>query len=127
MNAEAAWSQPHVPSAHVDTAFSRTRHETVELSNNLLAAYEALRQQQPPPPEIGPETEPVEPPAPVLGAQLTLFRTAIETGALNPADYDTMWIQGEGLQGGSRNQLELPRGAHTFFGFQFNQYDYPQT
>lgn len=125
VNAEAAWSQHYVPSGQVDLAFARTRQETVELSMNLLAAYEALREQQPPPPEIGPETQPVEPPAPVPGAQLPLFRTALETGALNPADYNSMWIQGEGLQGGSRNQLELPRGAHTFFGFQFDQYEFP--
>jgi hypothetical protein len=36
-----------------------------------------------------------------------------------------MWIQGEALQGGSRNQLELPRGAHRFFAYVFDQYDYP--
>ncbi len=125
VNAEAAWSQQHVPSGQVDAAFARTRHETQELTTDLLAGYEALRQQQPPPPELGPETQPVEPPAPLAGAQLPLFRTAIETGALNPAAYNSMWIHGEGLQGGSQNQLELPRGAHAFFGFHFDQYDYP--
>ena len=125
VNAEAAWSQIDVPSRQVDAAFARTRHETIELTTDILAAYEALRQQQPPPPEIGPETQPVEPPAPLPGAELTLFRTAIETGDLNPAVYNSMWIHGEGLQGGSRSQLELPRGAHTFFGFRFDQYDYP--
>jgi hypothetical protein len=56
---------------------------------------------------------------------LPLFRTAIESGAVNPADYTAMWVQGEGLQGGSGNQLELPRGGHRFFGFVFNNYDYP--
>ena len=125
VNAEAAWSEHHVPSEQVDTAFADTRHQTVELSDNLLANYDALRRQQPPPPEIGPETDPVEPPEPVVGAELPLFRTAIETSALNPATYRSMWIHGEGLQGGSRNQLELPRGVHTFFGFHFDQYDYP--
>ncbi len=54
-----------------------------------------------------------------------LFRVAIETGAVNPANYSAMWIHGEALQGGSRNQLELPRGGHRFFGFVFTQYDYP--
>ena len=125
VNAEAAWSQHDVPSGQVDAAFARTRHETLELTTDILAAYQALRQQRPPPPELEPETQPVEPPAPLAGAQLPLFRIAIETGALNPAAYNSMWIHGEGLQGGSRNQLELPRGAHTFFGFQFDQYEYP--
>jgi hypothetical protein len=36
-----------------------------------------------------------------------------------------MWVQGEGLQGGSVNQLELPRGGHRFFGFDFDNYAYP--
>jgi hypothetical protein len=36
-----------------------------------------------------------------------------------------MWIQIEALQGGSGNQLELPREAHRFFGFDFFDYDFP--
>src|SRR3546814_3930390 len=49
----------------------------------------------------------------------------METGVINPADYAAMWVHGEALQGGSSNQLELPRGEHRFFGFVFDQYDYP--
>ena len=125
VNAEVAWSQESVPSGEVVSAFTRTGFETVSLSNELLTTYEALRQQQPQPSAVGPEAEPVEPPASVIDSDLPLFRTVIETGAINPGDYNAMWIQGEGLQGGSQNQLELPRGGHTFFGFHFNQYDYP--
>ncbi|MEF2559320.1 hypothetical protein VQ044_24710, partial [Aurantimonas sp. C2-5-R2] len=65
------------------------------------------------------------PPAPINVGALPLFRLIIETGAVNPANYNAMWIHGEALQGGSRNQLELPRGGHRFFGFLFTQYDYP--
>ena len=126
VNAEAAWSQQHVPSEQIDAAFARIRHETLELSPNLLAAYTELRRRLPTPPQIGSETYPVEPPVPVPRARLQLFRTVIEAGTLNPPDFNSMWVQGEGLQGGSRSQLELPRGAHTFFGFSFHQYDYPQ-
>ena len=50
VNAEAAWSQHHVPSGQVNTAFTRTRQETVGLSDNLIANYETLRQQRPPAP-----------------------------------------------------------------------------
>jgi len=123
VNAESAWAQRDVPAQQVNEAFAlTTRHETLELTPDLLAAYGALRQQQPPPPEIGPETKPVAPPGDVAAAQLPLFRDAIATDTLEPAAYKSMWIHGEGLQGGSRNQLELPRGAHTFFGFDFRQY-----
>jgi hypothetical protein len=61
----------------------------------------------------------------VAGAALPLFRVAIETEVINPADYPAMWVHGEALQGGSSNQLELPRGGHRFFGLVFDQYDYP--
>ena len=126
VNAEAAWAQHNVPSREVKTAFTLTLYETVNLSLELLDSYEALRQKKPPPAEVGPEANPVAAPSPVIGRQLPLFRIAIETGAINPASYGAMWIQGEGLQGGSQNQLELPRGAHTFFGFRFNQYEHPR-
>jgi len=36
-----------------------------------------------------------------------------------------MWIEARRLEGGSGNQLELPRGAHRFFDFEFDQYDSP--
>jgi hypothetical protein len=36
-----------------------------------------------------------------------------------------MWVQVTNLQGGSRNQLELPRGAHRFFFDRaFDDYEY---
>ena len=84
-----------------------------------------LRFAKPPPPEIAQEVQPVAVPEPVAGAALPLFRLAIETGAINPVAYTAMWVHGEALQGGSSNQLELPRGGHRFFGFVFDQYDYP--
>ncbi|MGV1868208.1 MULTISPECIES: hypothetical protein [unclassified Rhizobium] len=125
MNTEAAWAQRDIPSAQIDTAFTSAGFETVPLTEALLAAYEALRVVQPPPPAIQQEAEPVSLPTPPVAAATLLFRLAIENGAINPADFNAMWVQGEALQGGSRNQLELPRGGHRFFGFWFTQYDYP--
>ena len=126
LNTEAAWAQHNLPSDEVNLAFTRACQGTIPLSFDLLATYESLRERHPPPPEVGPEADPVSPPAPVIGAELELFRIAIRDGAIDPASYDKIWIQGEGLQGGSRNQLELPRGAHAFFGFHFDRYDYPR-
>ncbi len=125
VNTEAAWMQQGVPRADADAAFDSARFETTALTDDLLAAYTTLRQAQPPPPEIEQEAQPVAAPIPVAGAALPLFRLAIETGAVNPANYSAMWVHGEALQGGSSNQLELPRGGHRFFGFVFDQYDYP--
>jgi len=126
VNTEAAWVQHGVPRAAVDAAFDKARFETTALTDDLLAAYVALRQVQPPPPEIEQEAQPVAAPPPVAGAALRLFRLAIANGEIDPANFSSMWVQGEKLQGGSGNQLELPRGAHRFFGFEFDQYDYPK-
>lgn len=125
VNTEAAWAQWDVPRAEIDAAFAVAGFETAVLTDEMLAAYEALRQYQPPPPGIELEIQPVPPPVPVVGVGLPLFRQAIESGAVNPAGFNAMWVQGEALQGGSHNQLELPRGGHRFFGFNFTQYDYP--
>ena len=125
VNSEAAWAQHDIPAVQIDSAFARTCHDTVELSSELLENYKTLRQVQPPP-DVGPEAEPVAPPVPVVEGHLPLFRTEIEEGAIVPADYDAMWVHVERLQGGSNNQLELPRGGHKFFGFHFDRYDYPR-
>ncbi|WP_210201947.1 hypothetical protein [Mesorhizobium sp. WSM3866] len=125
VNTEAAWAQRDIPRGQIDAAFTSAGLETVPLTEALLTAYEGLRAAQPPPPEIRQEAEPVAPPAPPVAAATQLFRLAIANGAINPANFNAMWVQGEALQGGSRNQLELLRGGHRFFGFVFNQYDYP--
>jgi hypothetical protein len=125
VNTEAAWVQQGIARAEMDSAFAWARYETTPLTEDLLLTYEALRQKQPPPPELEQEVQPVPPPEMIVGADLPLFRTAIENGAVNPAGYGAMWVQGEGLQGGSGNQLELPRGGHRFFGFVFNNYAHP--
>lgn len=125
VNTEVAWTQHSVPRADIDSAFTLAQFSTAMLSEDLLASYESLRQTQPPPPELEQEIRPVAPPESSADAGLPLFRLAIENGDINPAGYKAMWVQGEALQGGSRNQLELPRGGHRFFGYVFDNYDYP--
>ncbi|MGF7008644.1 phospholipase D family protein [Aminobacter sp. BE322] len=125
VNTEAAWLQQDLPRASVEGAMEDASFDTTPLTDELLQAYEALRHAHPAPPEIEQEAQPVAQPPPINVGALPLFRTAIETGAVNPASFNAMWVQGEGLQGGSQNQLELPRGGHRFFGFVFAQYDYP--
>ena len=124
VNTEAAWAQYNVPRAQIDAAFALAQFETVALTGELLWAYEALRRVQPAPAGVDREIQPVEPPQPLpLGLQQ--FRLAIESGQINPEIFNAMWVQGEALQGGSQNQLELPRGGHKFFGYNFDRYDYP--
>ena len=72
----------------------QTHDETTTLTDDLLDAYKALRKAQPPPPELEQEVQPVAPPTPITGAGLPLFHTVIENGAIDPADYMAMWVQG---------------------------------
>ena len=125
VNTEAAWIQKNSPQDKIDEAFAKVRYGTTVLTESLLDAYEELRKKQPPPPEIEKEVKPVPAPEPTDAEAIPLFRTEIENGNINPANFHAMWIHGEGLQGGSGNQLELPRGAHRFFSYVFDQYDFP--
>ncbi|MES2676081.1 MAG: restriction endonuclease PLD domain-containing protein [Pseudomonadota bacterium] len=125
INTEAAWKQHDISGKEIDLAFSLIRYETTLLTNEILTAYSWLRQKQPPPPGIKEEIQPVKSPADISSTTLKEFRLEIESGAIDPASFKAMWIQGEGLQGGSRNQLELPRGGHKFFGYHYSDYNYP--
>ena len=50
VNTEAAWVQHGIPRTEMDAAFLGTLYETSALTEDILVAYEALRQAQPPPP-----------------------------------------------------------------------------
>lgn len=52
-----------------------------------------------------------------------VFADAVTSGHLVPSAVDNLWIEaGSMSSGGSGNQLELPRGANLFFGYNFNYY-----
>jgi hypothetical protein len=87
------------------------------LTDDILAAYSQLRRQAPRPAEVA-ELEPV--PAPQMDALATYARFA----DANPDAYGQMWIQSRGMQGGAGTQLELPRGAHRFFGAVYDDYEH---
>ena len=120
-NVEAGWVRHGAPSVEVDSAFSLLTEGTEPLTSDLLAAYDQLRSAQPPVAPGPDDGQPVTPFTPLTGS-LPLFRQAVETGQVDLATFDEMWVQVEALQGGSQNQLELPRRGHRFFGLSFSQY-----
>lgn len=124
-NTEAAWSDPRVPRREADVAFAAASRGSVPLTGDLLATYAALRRRFPPPREIAQEVERVPAPRRLDPGGLPLFRDAVERGDVIPASHNGFWVHVEKLQGGSGNQLELPRGAHRFFGFHFADYEFP--
>lgn len=92
---------------------------SVELTDDLLQAYRAVR---PAKRAATPTEEPVVPVVEDTGA-VPVFRVAVETGAVDPAEYQVFWVEAGYTSGGSGNQLELPRRAQNFFGFAFDRYD----
>lgn len=94
---------------------------TTEVDDQLIQQYRALRQAMPPPAPVAKETNPVPPPEPRNGA-LTWFGDAVAGGGVDPSEFERMWVQTLTMSGGSGSQLELPRGANGFFGFNFANY-----
>ncbi len=122
INTETVWLQQNVPRSEIDRVWNLALLNTEPVDDLLLTSYETLRGKIPPSPhhiDTGPVSKPVIPASPVL----SVFPESISTGVLMPESYDQMWVQVAQLQGGSGNQLELPRGAHRFFGYQFNKYE----
>lgn len=118
VNSEVAWIQHrHQRARPVNAAWEAAIAPATPLTDDILEAYARLRPRAPRAAEAV-ELEPV--PAPELRAARTypLFAEA------DPAHYEAMWIQSRGMQGGAGTQLELPRGAHRFFGAAYEGYDY---
>lgn len=105
--------------ADAEATWNEIAANSVELTPELLQAYRDVRPQQrvAPPPD-----EPPVPPPAAPGA-LPVFRDAVEAGAVNPAEHQAFWVEVGGPSGGSGNQLELPRRAQRFFGYDFDNYD----
>ena len=123
VNTEVGWAQRAVPAGEIQRTFSSLSSATQPLSVTLLNAYEQLYTGQPTK-DRHPEGTPVTPFVPT--GPLPPLRQAVESGQINLSAYKAMWVHADALQGGSQNQLELPRGGHRFFGFSFTQYNYPR-
>ena len=94
--------------------------DSVELTPELLETYRKMRPRQrtAPPPD-----EPPVPPPASLDAPKKVYRDVVEAGDVNPAERQAFWVEVGGPSGGSGTQLELPRHAHRFFGYSFDDYD----
>ena len=122
VNTEVGWAQQAVPAADIQSTFDSLSRTAQPLSATMLGAYEqryngqatAVRH---------PESASVTPFSPP--GSLQPLRQALQSGQVNLSTYRAMWVHADALQGGSQNQLELPRGGNQFFGFSFTQYNYP--
>jgi hypothetical protein len=118
VNTEAVTSV-NLDLAEAETTWAEIAGNSVVLTTELLQRYREVRPRQRLSPS--PDEPPVPPPTPP-GA-LPVFREVVEAGGVNPAEHQAFWVEIGGPSGGSGNQLELPRRAHRFFGFEFDDYD----
>ena len=122
VNTEVGWVQRAVPAVDIQSTFDSISRTTQPLSGAMLSAYEQQYNRQPPAVRH-PESTPVTPFSPP--GSLQPLRQVVRSGQVNLATYRAMWVHADALQGGSQNQLELPRGGHQFFGFSFTRYNHP--
>jgi hypothetical protein len=128
-NAEAAVALTDIDRAVADEHLAGFVSDAVPLDDALLQRYEAARANAPRPPstlvtlpgEVLVEADGTDADSPIardeFAGDLVPLRTALEAG-VDPTAYQHFWVQCGTMSGGSRNQLELPRGAHRFFGHQ---------
>ena len=122
VNTEVGWSQRAVAVSQVDAVFSELSRASQLLTPEMLDAYDLRRRSRPP---RSPHNEGHPVPAFTPSGTLQSFRDVVESGSIDLAAHNAMWVHADALQGGSKNQLELPRGGHRFFGLDFNRYDHP--
>ncbi len=104
-----------------NSLWERICAETTPLDGELLNAYEVRRGELPA--DTGEAEGEPEPEAEVEATQVPVLWHELEGGRVRLGEYRQLWIDaGSMSSGGSRNQLELPRGANQFFGFRFTEY-----
>ena len=119
VNAEVAFAEGTTDLQAVDRVWAGSWDTAETLTDRLLSEYRVTRGNGSPPDlDMAIQASPALYPG--TGQRLI---DAIDEG-LDPLRFQCMWIQaGSMTSGGSQNQLELPRGANTFFGFNYNTYD----
>ena len=119
INAEVGWLEMALENRQdAERAWARVLDSTTVMTDELLSGYRELRDRETPGTEERMEVEPV--PDPALGRLIRY--PAFADGEIDASTFSQMWIQSWGMQGGAGTQLELPRGAHRFFGGNFAQY-----
>ena len=123
VNAEVGWSQlDHQLPDPVDRAWRAAIETATPLTDEILAAYRTRRRRNRAGARVIERTELARVPTPRLApvVRYPLFTDAPDS----IREFGEMWVESRAVQGGSRNQLELPRGAHRFFGAAFGDYEF---
>lgn len=119
INSEVAWFEKgHNQAEQINAAWDAAVEPAVPMTPEILEQYQALRGKIPKE-RFPEELEPIPVPAVGPRGRYRPFREAVA----DPAVYNQLWVQSRGMQGGAGTQLELPRGAHRFFGATYDDYE----
>ena len=110
INSEVGWSVVAADADTTDRAWRAAVELAVPLTENILQRYEERRTATGGPADDANDMAPVPTPAHVE-PQLSFGDATIDAG-----QHGQMWVQSFEMSGGSHTQLEMPRGAHRFFG-----------
>lgn len=115
INSEVGWKTVAGDAGATNLAWDAAIELAVPLTEHILQQYEQRRQSTPR--RTGAagsgradDMAPVPPPS--LPGRLAAFGDP----SIDLARYPQLWVQSFEMSGGSQTQLELPRGAHRFFG-----------
>ncbi len=128
VNTEVVYTSEDEDPAAIDAMWDALRAQAVPIDGDMLSQYrerrEALKRERADKNVERDERPPVMK-IPTPGA-LSVFGETIAGGGLDPSAFDRFWVQAGAMSSGAaRNQLELPRGANRFFGYDFDDYDSP--
>jgi HKD family nuclease len=100
-----------------DAMWLSLSRNAVRATHALVAAYAGARRTERP--AFRPEQS--RPRQLLVPQGLRVFPDAVGGGTLAPAAWDCFWVQTRHrVEGGSANQVEIPRFGHRFFGYHFN-------
>lgn len=126
VNTEVVYTSEDEDPTTIDTMWDALKAQAIPADADLISQYrerrEALKREKANTVVERDERPPViKIPTP---RALPVFGEAIADGDLDPSAFDRFWIEAGAMSsGGSYNQLELPRGANRFFGYEFDNYD----
>lgn len=118
-NTEMATLEQDISSTVLDDYWSEIVGQSTVVTDAIIDAYRQGRKRKGhrlnPDPNLVPSA---------LAEGGTTFNDAVASGQIDPTSYGSLWVEARSMRsGGSRNQLELPRGSQRFFGFAFDAYD----
>lgn len=116
INSEVGWSVVTADADSTNRAWGAAVELAVPLTDDILQRYEGRRQERQTSAghRADDTTDMARVPQPLPVDPQMAFGDA--TATIDAGQHGQMWVQSFEMSGGSHTQLELPRGAHRFFG-----------